>query len=134
MKGIDYNKPKWIRVHFRHRSAAWSAIEGRKEPLAAPENRMDNRGRGIRLLMALLMVGCMLCSAATAFAAADPVRVSSLSEPQSVISEQEVDITIKIYNSSEADLAGDMILYDPAGSPLDTYNGLKGENSVTYTG
>ena len=85
-------------------------------------------------MMALLVMGCMLLSAATAWAAADPVRVSSLSEPQSVISEQEVDITIKIYNSSEADLAGDIILYDPAGSPLETYKGLKGENSVTYTG
>ena len=54
------------------------------------------RVRGFRLILALLLTVCMICSAAAAFAAADPVRVSSLSEPQSVISEQEVDITIKV--------------------------------------
>ena len=37
-------------------------------------------------------------------AEADPIRVSSLSEPQSVISEQDVSITIKIYNSSQTDM------------------------------
>lgn len=84
--------------------------------------------------MALLLTVCMLCSAAAAYAAADPVRVSSLSEPQSVISEQEVDITIKVYNSSPEDLESDVILYNPLGSPVETYKGLKGENSVTYTG
>ena len=84
--------------------------------------------------MALLLTISMLVSAATAFAAADPIRVSSLSEPQSVISEQEVDITIKVYNSSPEDLTSDVILYNPLGSPVETYKGLKGENSVTYTG
>ena len=95
---------------------------------------MDNRARGVRLIAVLMMIVCLLLSGATALAAADPVRVSSLSEPQSVISEQEVSITIKVYNSSQEDLTGDVILYDPLGSPLETYSGLKGENSVTYTG
>ena len=95
---------------------------------------MDNRAKGIRLIMALLMIVCLLSGAANALAAADPVRVSSLSEPQSVISEQEVDITIKVYNSSQEDMTSDIILYNPLGSPVETYNGLKGENSVTYTG
>lgn len=95
---------------------------------------MSNRARGIRLITALMMIACLICSAATAFAAADPVRVSSLSEPQSVISEQEVNITIKVYNSSQEDLTGDITLYDPVGAPIETYTGLKGENSVTYTG
>ena len=134
MTGIVYNEPKWVCIQFRHRLAECFAMEGRKEPFAAPENRMDNRARGVRLIAALMVILCMLCNAAVAFAAADPVRVSSLSEPQSVISEQEVNITIKVYNSSQEDLTGDIILYDPSGSPLETYNGLKGENSVTYTG
>ena len=95
---------------------------------------MKIRERGIRLIAAMMMTVCLLCSASAAFAAADPVRVSSLSEPQSVISEQEVSITIKVYNSSQEDLTGDIILYDPTGAPLETYSGLKGENSVTYTG
>ena len=95
---------------------------------------MDIRVRGFRLILALLLTVCMICSAAAAFAAADPVRVSSLSEPQSVISEQEVDITIKVYNSSQEDMENDVILYNPVGSPVETYKGLKGENSVTYTG
>ena len=95
---------------------------------------MDNRARGARLITALLLTVFMMMSAVTAFAAADPVRVSSLSEPQSVISEQEVDITIKVYNSSTEDLTSDVILYNPLGSPVETYKGLKGENSVTYTG
>ena len=95
---------------------------------------MKIRARGVRLIAAMMMIVCLLFGAATAFAAADPVRVSSLSEPQSVISEQEVSITIKVYNSSQEDLTGDIILYDPTGAPLETYSGLKGENSVTYTG
>ena len=95
---------------------------------------MDNRARGYRLIMALLLTVCMLGGAAGALAAADPIRVSSLSEPQSVISEQEVDITIKVYNSSQEDVESDVILYNPLGNPVETYKGLKGENSVTYTG
>ena len=95
---------------------------------------MDNRARGYRLIMALLLTVCMLGCAAGALAAADPIRVSSLSEPQSVISEQEVDITIKVYNSSQEDVESDVILYNPLGNPVETYKGLKGENSVTYTG
>ena len=43
---------------------------------------------GIATLLALLMLA--LCGAAAADA--DPIRVSSLSEPQSVISEQDVSI------------------------------------------
>ena len=61
---------------------------------------MDNRGRGFRLAAVLTAVLCLLAFAGTACADADPIRVSSLSEPQSVISEQDVNITIKIYNSS----------------------------------
>ena len=95
---------------------------------------MDNRAKGIRLIAALLLTLCMVIGTASAYAAADPVRVSSLSEPQSVISEQEVDITIKVYNSSQEDMESDVILYNPLGSPVETYKGLKGENSVTYTG
>lgn len=95
---------------------------------------MDNRARGIRLIIAALMIGCLLLSAACAAADADPVRVSSLSEPQSVISEQEVNITIKIYNSSQTDLTDEVILYNPGGISVAKYSGLKAENSVTYTG
>ena len=82
-----------------------------------------------------MTVLCLLVCAGTACADADPIRVSSLSEPQSVISEQDVSITIKIYNSSQTDMEGEIYLYSPAGGyPLETYNGLKAENSVTYTG
>lgn len=96
---------------------------------------MDNRGRGFRLAAVLTAVICLLVFAGTACADADPIRVSSLSEPQSVISEQDVNITIKIYNSSQTDMEGEIFLYSPAGGyPVETYNGLKAENSVTYTG
>ena len=57
---------------------------------------MSKRARGFRLIVAALMIGLLLSLAAVAAADADPIRVSSLSEPQSVISEQEVSITIKI--------------------------------------
>ncbi|MDO5377931.1 MAG: hypothetical protein Q4G52_06320 [Clostridia bacterium] len=81
-----------------------------------------------------MMVATLLSFAAAASADADPIRVSSLSEPQSVISEQDVDITIKIYNSSQTDMQEEITLYDSNGAPVETYDGLKGENSVTYTG
>ena len=85
--------------------------------------------------MAIVMMVSLLVGAAHASADTDPVRVSSLSEPQSVISEQEVNITIKIYNSSQKDIEGSISLYNAnGGAPIQTYNGLKGENSVTYTG
>ena len=69
-----------------------------------------------------------------AFADADPIRVSSLSEPQSVISEQDVSITIKIYNSSQTDMLDEITLFNPGGISVEKYSGLKGEQSVTYTG
>lgn len=81
-----------------------------------------------------MMVAMLLSCAAAASADADPIRVSSISEPQSVISEQDVDITIKIYNSSQTDMQEAITLYDSNGTPVETYEGLKGENSVTYTG
>ena len=85
---------------------------------------------GIATLLALLMLA--LCGAAAADA--DPIRVSSLSEPQSVISEQDVAITIKIYNSSQTDMQEEITLFNPQGISVQKYSGLKGEQSVTYTG
>ena len=78
----------------------------------------------------LLLLGC----ASAVADVADPIRVSSLSEPQSVISEQEVAITIKIYNSSQTDMLDTIILYNPEGNSVEKYSGLKAEQSVTYTG
>ena len=96
---------------------------------------MDNRSRGFRLAAAAVMLVFLLAVSAFAMAEADPIRVSSLSEPQSVISEQDVSITIKIYNSSQTDMTEEIALYDPTGGvPVSTYNGLQGEQSVTYTG
>ncbi|MBR5289314.1 MAG: hypothetical protein IKU34_12120 [Clostridia bacterium] len=95
---------------------------------------MINRANGIRLAMLFLTLVMML-SAAVGFAAeANPIRVSSLSEPQSVISPQEVDITIKVYNSGQMDMQEKITLYNPAGAPVETYEGLKAEQSVTYQG
>lgn len=82
------------------------------------------------MMMAVLMLA--ICGFASA--EADPIRVSSLSEPQSVISEQDVSITIKIYNSSQTDMQGEITLFNPDRISVEKYNGLKGEQSVTYTG
>ena len=76
----------------------------------------------------------LLLFGACALADADPIRVSSLSEPQSVIAEQDVSITIKIYNSSQTDMQEEISLYNPEGYLVDSYTGLKAENSVTYNG
>ena len=95
---------------------------------------MSKRARGFRLIVAALMIGLLLSLAAVAAADADPIRVSSLSEPQSVISEQEVSITIKIYNSSQTDMEEEIILYNAGGISVAKYAGLKAESSVTYTG
>ncbi len=89
---------------------------------------------GFRLGVAVLLAVLMLAMGAAAFADADPIRVSSLSEPQSVVSEQEVSITIKIYNSSQKDMLEEITLFDPKGISVEKYSGLKGEQSVTYTG
>ena len=95
---------------------------------------MDNRSRGFRAAAAVVMLVFLLAVSAFAMAEADPIRVSSLSEPQSVISEQDVSITIKVYNSSQTDMTEQIALYDPNGDLVSTYNGLQGEQSVTYTG
>ncbi|MBQ7887394.1 MAG: hypothetical protein IJ313_10945 [Clostridia bacterium] len=90
--------------------------------------------KGFRLGAAMLLCMLMLCVCAFASADADPIRVSSLSEPQSVISEQDVSITIKIYNSSQTDMLDEITLFNPLGVSVEKYSGLKGEQSVTYTG
>jgi len=95
---------------------------------------MDKRLKGFRLGVAMLLSVLMLCACAFASADADPIRVSSLSEPQSVISEQDVSITIKIYNSSQTDMLDEITLFNPQGISVEKYSGLKGEQSVTYTG
>ena len=95
---------------------------------------MDNRSRGFRAAAAVVMLVFLLAVSAFALAEADPIRVSSLSEPQSVISEQDVSITIKVYNSSQTDMTEQIALYDPNGDLVSTYNGLQGEQSVTYNG
>ena len=82
----------------------------------------------------MLLCVLMLCVCAFASADADPIRVSSLSEPQSVISEQDVSITIKVYNSSQTDMLDEITLFNPQGVSVEKYSGLKGEQSVTYTG
>lgn len=80
------------------------------------------------------MLVFLLAVSAFALADGDPIRVSSLSEPQSVISEQDVSITIKIYNSSQEDMTEEITLFDPTAHSVIKYDGLKGEQSVTYNG
>lgn len=87
------------------------------------------------MAMLLVMLMTMIAFAVTGVAADEnPIRVSSLSEPQSVIAPQEVDITIKVYNSAQTDIEEKITLYDPVGTPVETYEGLKSEQSVTYQG
>lgn len=81
-----------------------------------------------------MMLVFLLAVSAFALADGDPIRVSSLSEPQSVISEQDVSITIKIYNSSQEDMTEEITLFDPTAHSVIKYDGLKGEQSVTYNG
>lgn len=95
---------------------------------------MEKRLNGFRLGIATLLAALMLALCGAAAADADPIRVSSLSEPQSVISEQDVSITIKIYNSSQTDMQEEITLFNPAGISVEKYSGLKAEQSVTYTG
>ncbi|MGN0772252.1 MAG: CARDB domain-containing protein [Candidatus Ventricola sp.] len=95
---------------------------------------MEKRMKGFRLGIATLLAVLTLALCGAAAADADPIRVSSLSEPQSVISEQDVSITIKIYNSSQTDMEEEITLFNPSGISVEKYSGLKGEQSVTYTG
>ncbi len=81
------------------------------------------------------MLVLLLLSAVCARAeSADPIRVSSMSDPQSVIAEQDVEITIKIFNSNPSDMEQEIALYNPEGILVDRYDGLPGEQSVSYTG
>lgn len=96
-------------------------------------NMKDSR-RSVPFLISMTLLVLMLIFG-TAFAeSVDPIRVSSLSEPQSVISEQDVSITIKIYNSSQQDMQEAITLYDSVGLAVEKYQGLGAEQSVTYTG
>ena len=95
---------------------------------------MNHRLKGFRAAAAVVMLVFLLAVSAFALADGDPIRVSSLSEPQSVISEQDVSITIKIYNSSQEDMTEEITLFDPTAHSVIKYDGLKGEQSVTYNG
>ena len=86
--------------------------------------------RGILTLLTLL-----LCAAlASAWAAEDAIRVSSRSDPQSVISEREVDITIKVYNTGAEDVTGEITIFNSEGNSVEQYPGLKAGQTVTYEG
>ena len=65
-----------------------------------PDINMNHRLKGFRAAAALVMLVFLLAVSAFALADGDPIRVSSLSEPQSVISEQDVSISFKIYYCS----------------------------------
>ena len=96
---------------------------------------MSIRARGLRVAAAVALFAILaLCAGIALAESADPIRVSSLSDPQSVIDEQDVEITIKIYNSSQADMTDEITLFGPDGVSVDKYAGLAGEQSVTYTG
>ena len=75
-----------------------------------------------------------LCAGMAQAEAANPIRIASQSNPQTVVSEQDVAITIRIFNSSQSDITGEIRLYGPDGHQVDMYDGLAGEQSVTYTG
>lgn len=94
---------------------------------------MSIRARGLCLFLAAAALAALLAVPALA-ESVDPIRVSSLSDPQSVVNEQDVNITIKIYNNNQNDLTGEITLYGPDGVSVDKYAGLAGEQSVTYTG
>ena len=86
--------------------------------------------RGFLWLFVLL-----LCVAMTsAWAAEDAIRVSSRSDPQSVISEREVNITIKVYNTGSEDVNGEITLFNSEGNSVEQYSGLKAGQTVTYEG
>lgn len=75
-----------------------------------------------------------LCGACAAAESADPIRVSSACDPQSVVSVQDVTVTIRIYNAGQTDIASEITLFGPDGVSVEKYAGLAGEQSVTYTG
>ena len=93
---------------------------------------MANRGR--KALSALLVFLLCVALSAAAFAAEDAIRVSSRSDPQSVISEREVDITIKVYNTGLEDVTGDITIFNSEGNSVEQYSGLKAGQTVTYEG
>lgn len=88
----------------------------------------------MRLAAVLALFLALCASCALAESAADPIRVSSQCDPQSVIDEQDVTVTIKVYNSSQTDMTDEITLYGPDGFSVQKYAGLPGEQSVTYTG
>ena len=96
---------------------------------------MSIRARGLRVAAAIALFAILaLCAGIALAESADPIRVRSQSDPQSVIDEQDVEITIKIYNSSQSDISDEITLFGPDGVSVDKYAGLAGEQSVTYTG
>lgn len=107
---------------------------GRSPGVLARALNINMKVRSVRRYAALLFALLMLLFAQLAAADVNAIRVSSLSEPQSVVSEQDVNVTIKIYNSSLEDLTGELTLFNPQANSVEKYSGLKGEQSVTYTG
>ena len=92
----------------------------------------SRRSQGLMLLLILVLLMGLVSGAVAE--AQDPIRVSSQSEPQSIISERDVSITIKIYNNSQTDMNDAIMLFDPDGVSVEKYNSLGAEQSVTYIG
>ena len=91
-------------------------------------------GDMMKRLFCVLLLFSLLFAIGAAAESDDVIRVSSRSEPQSVISEQDVSITIKVYNTGAEDVEGKITLFNSDGQSVEQYNGLKAGQTVTYTG
>ncbi|MBR1408016.1 MAG: hypothetical protein IJ573_03850 [Clostridia bacterium] len=88
----------------------------------------------MKRLFCILLTISLLFAIGAAAESDDVIRVSSRSEPQSVISEQDVSVTIKVYNTGSEDVEGSITLFNSDGQSVEKYNGLKAGQTVTYTG
>ena len=97
-----------------------------------PDGPMANMRR---TKVGALLAALVLLLPLWALAEEDAIRVSSRSDPQSIVGEQDVTVTIKVYNTGAQDVTGEISLFNPEGLRVEQYEkGLAAGQTLTYSG
>ena len=78
---------------------------------------MNFARKNVRFVWVLLLAAvCMLLFAAPALAAEDPIEFSIEITPQSMTAPGDIQVSLRVANTSDRDMIDPVTLYDPAGN------------------
>ncbi len=89
-----------------------------------------------RLMVLLLLVSALLMLTGAAYAVEDPVAITMQISNSTFTQPAEIDVSIQISNTSDADLPGPMTLYYPSGEQVEDFGTptLAAGTSASWTG